>query len=212
MAIVQNPITGRSSGTYAGAVFATQFGKNVLRSKPVSASVSQSDASKLARQKFKALAEALKELLPALSLFFTSKEFGMPVFSYMLKQAYHSAVSGTLNNVVVDYSKLLVAQDSLGMGQYIRSEQNEGEYITYLTQPAVTNLIGAENTLDLACYNASSGKLVSVKTSLPSTADDFQFLSSLIGIGDDIMLFAKPTKTVKSNGSSELALAIGGPI
>ena len=212
MAIVQNPITGRSSGTYAGAVFARQFGKNVLRSKPVSVSVSQSDASKLARQKFKALAEALKELLPALSLFFTSKEFGMPVFSYMLKQAYHSAVSGTLNNVVVDNSKLLIAQDSLGMGQYFHQDQYPGESMAQIDQPAVTNLIGADNTIIIACYNATTGKLVGVKTGLPSNSPGVIFESTLIGVNDDIKIYAKPTKTVKSNGSSELALVSGTPI
>ena len=212
MAIVQNPITGRSSGTYAGAVFATQFGKNVLRSKPVSVSVSQSDASKLARQKFKALAAAVKELMPALSLFFTSKDFGMPVFSYMIKQAYHTAVSGTLNNVVVDNSKLLVAQDSLGMGQYFHQDQYAGESLISIDQPAVTNLIGADNTIIIACYNATTGKLVSVITDVPSNSAGHTFTSTLVGVDDDIKIYAKPAKTVRSKGSSEFALAIGTPV
>ena len=206
MAIVQNPITGRSSGTYAGAVFATQFGKNVLRSKPVSVSVSQSDASKLARQKFKALAAAVKELSPALNTFFTSKDFNMPVTSYIIGQAYDRAVSGTLNNVVVDYSKLVVPADSLGLAQYITLYLDIGEMAVNLSHPAVPNLIGFDNTLDLACYNASTGKLISVKTGLPSSSAQFIFSSSLIGEEDTILIYAKPSKSVKFKASSELAV------
>lgn len=206
MAIVQNPITGRSSGTYAGAVFATQFGKNVLRSKPVSVSVSQSDASKLARQKFKALAAAVKELSPALNTFFKSKEFNMPVSSYFIGQAYNRAVSGTLGNVVVDYSKLIVPADSLGLAQYISIGRGPGAVEVMFDQPEVENLIGTDNTIDLACYHVSSGKLVSVKTGLPSTSDDVLFLSSLLEATDDVQVYVKPSKSVKSKSSSELAV------
>ena len=206
MAIVQNPITGRSSGTYAGAVFATQFGKNVLRSKPVSVSVSQSDASKLARQKFKALAEAVKELSPALNTFFTSKDFNMPVSSYFIGQAYDRAVSGTLNNVVVDYSKLIVPADALGLAQYLALSMDVGEFVVMFSQPSFAALIGSDNTIDIACYNASTGKLVSVKTGLSSASGDFTFHSSLIGEDDDIVLYAKPSKVVKYKASSELAV------
>jgi len=205
MAIVQNPITGRSSGTYAGAVFATQFGKNVLRSKPVSVSVSQSDASKLARQKFKALAAAVKELSPALNTFFTSKDFNMPVTSYIIGQAYDRAVSGTLNNVVVDNSKLLIPTDSLGLGQYILFTLEAGEIQVEFQQPWVMDLIDDGNTIDLACYNTTSGKLVGVKTGLAKTEDFFTFTSTLIGAVDDVKVYAKPTKVVKFKASSELA-------
>ena len=206
MAIVQNPITGRSSGTYAGAVFATQFGKNVLRSKPVSVSVSQSDASKLARQKFKALAAAVKELSPALNTFFKSKDFNMPVSSYFIGQAYNRAVSGTLGNVVVDYSKLIVPADSLGLAQYITAFASEGEWSVLISQPAVANLIGSDNTIDLACYNSTTGKLVTVSPGLPPTSADLTEVSNLIGAADDVMVYIKPSKSVKSSSRSELVV------
>ena len=206
MAIVQNPITGRSSGTYAGAVFATQFGKNILRSKPVSVSVSQSDASKLARQKFKALAAAVKELSPALNTFFKSKEFNMPVTSYFIGQAYDRAVSGTLGNVVVDYSKLVVPADSLRLAEHIELSIGQNILDVTIIQPAIGNIIGTDNTLDLACYNATTGKLVAVKTGLSASAGIFSFESPLILSANDMKIYAKPSKSVKFKGSSELAV------
>ena len=205
MAIVQNPITGRSSGTYAGAVFATQFGKNVLRSKPVSVSVSQSNASKLARQKFKALAQAVKELSPALNTFFTSKDFNMPVTSYIIGQAYDRAVSGVLDNVTIDYEQILLPTDSLRLGENLYCSRLEGEVACTINQPAVENLIGSDNTIDIACYNATTGKLVGIRTGLAASAANCDFVSTLIGATDVMKYYAKPSKIVKFKASSELA-------
>lgn len=206
MAIVQNPITGRSSGTYAGAVFATQFGKNVLRSKPVSVSVSQSDASKLARQKFKALTQAVNELLPALSVFFTSKEFNMPVSSYIFKQCYDEVLSGTLDSVQVDYGKIIPAPDSLGLGEHITALQSSGELIVTLDQPAIKNIIGADNKLNFAVYCVDNGKLVTVLQDQDADLATYTFESSLFGEPDTFFIYIKPKKKVQFQPVSELCV------
>ena len=206
MAIVQNPITGRSSGTYAGAVFASQFGKNVLRSKPVSVSVSQSDASKLARQKFKALAQAVKELLPALNVFFTSKQFGMPISSYIIKQCYDEALSGTLDNVAVDYNKIIPAPDSLGLGEHITTLQDSGELTVTLDQPAIKNIIGTDNKLDIAVYNSYTGKLASVLQDQEPDLATYTFENAMFGEGDDILVYIKPKKKVQFMPNSEICV------
>ena len=206
MAIVQNPITGRSSGTYAGAVFATQFGKNVLRSKPVSVSVSQSDASKLARQKFKAIAEAVNELLPALSVFFTSKQFNMPISSYIIKQCYDKAISGTLNSVAVDYAKIIPAPDSLQLGEHITASQTSEELTVTLDQPAIKNIIGEDNNLNIAVYNITSGKLVSVLQDQAADLATYTFESLLFGETDTFHVYVKPKKKVQFNPGSDLCV------
>ena len=208
MAIVQNPITGRSSGTYAGAVFATQFGKNVLRSKPVSVSVSQSNASKLARQKFKAIAQAVKELLPALNVFFTSKQFGMPIMSYIIGQCYDEAVSGLLDYVEVDYTKIVPAPDSLQLGEYISAVVSEGEVTITLVQPAVENIIGADNKLNIAIYNAKTGKLVSVLEDQDADLATKTVASSLIGALDTLHVYVKPKKKVQFKPGNDLCVTV----
>ena len=208
MAIVQNPITGRSSGTYAGAVFATQFGKNILRSKPVSVSVSQSDASKLARQKFKALAAAVKELLPALNVFFTSKQFNMPIMSYIIGQAYDNAITGTLDNVEIDYDKIVPAPDSLQLGEHITAISGVGEVTVSLTQPAVKNIIGEDNKINLAVYNIKTGRLVAVVEDQEPDLAEIAIESTLIGATDTIHVYVKPKKKVQFKPGNDLCVTV----
>ena len=208
MAIVQNPITGRSSGTYAGAVFATQFGKNILRSKPVSVSVSQSDASKLARQKFKALAAAVKELLPALNVFFTSKQFNMPIMSYIIGQCYDNAITGTLNNVEIDYDKIVPAPDSLQLAEHITATVSAGQVAVTLAQPNVKNIIGEDNKINIAVYNVKTGRLVAVLEDQAATLATKTFSSTLIAALDTIHVFVKPKKRVQFKPGSDLCVTV----
>ena len=208
MAIVQNPITGRSSGTYAGAVFATQFGKNVLRSKPVSVSVSQSNASKLARQKFKALAQAVKELLPALNVFFTSKQFGMPIMSYIIGQAYDNAITGTLDNVEIDYDKIVPAPDSLQLGEHISAVVTSGQVAITLDGAEIQNIIGADNKLNIAVYNVKTGRLVAVLEDQAANLASKTISSTLIGALDQLHVYVKPKKKVQFKPGNDLCVTV----
>lgn len=208
MAIVQNPITGRSSGTFAGAVFATQFGKNILRSKPVSVSVSQSAASRLARQKFKFLAQAVNELLPALNVFFTSKQFGMPVSSYIIGQCYEQAVSGDLDFVEVEYDKIIPAPDSLGLGEYIAASVESGSVTITLDGSSVSDIIGADNKLNIAVVNIKTGKLVSVLEDQAPDLATKTITSSLIGALDTIHVYVKPKKKVQFKPGNDLCVTV----
>lgn len=52
MAITQNPIIGRAKGTFGTGVLSTNFGKNILRSKPVAVRDAKTPAQIDARSKF----------------------------------------------------------------------------------------------------------------------------------------------------------------
>lgn len=62
MAIVQNPITGRSRNKFGTAVFSKQYGKNTMRAKPLD--VNQKVKKKtMSLIKFKAGADAASVVL-----------------------------------------------------------------------------------------------------------------------------------------------------
>jgi hypothetical protein len=63
MAIVENPKIGRASGKIGNVVFATQFGKNTLRSKPVNVKNPRTPAQMLIRNRVKKLVPLFSHLL-----------------------------------------------------------------------------------------------------------------------------------------------------
>lgn len=92
MAIVQNPITGRSSGSFAGAIFQTQYSKNIIRSKPVQVRDAKSASQLSQRQKFTVVRAWI-------SMFLTVIRTGFAGLS-TARSAYASALSWYLQNGV----------------------------------------------------------------------------------------------------------------
>ena len=67
MAIVQNPITGRTKKKFGTAVFSKQFGKNVMRSKPIEVKNPQTEGQVTQRNKFATTVFLVKQVLPLIN-------------------------------------------------------------------------------------------------------------------------------------------------
>ena len=72
MAIVQNPITGRTKNKFANAVFSKQFGKNTMRSKALEVKNPNTPPQKNQRSKFKLMVHEGRKLLTLLRTAFKS--------------------------------------------------------------------------------------------------------------------------------------------
>ena len=160
MAKVQNPLIGRASGKFAGAVFSTLYGQNIVRSMPVSTPVSQSDASKLVRQKFAAVSEPIKAGLPFWNDIYGDVSLNMPVYSHLVGYAFRNAASGDVDNVVVDYSKLSPAGDSLNVGASLTADKlTEGQITIDFSTAGLASKIGADGEITAMAINATTGSV-----------------------------------------------------
>ncbi len=70
MAIVQNPITGRTKQKFGPAVFSKQFGKNTMRTKPIEVKNPKTPDQMNQRNKFSLMVAGGRELLPMLKISF----------------------------------------------------------------------------------------------------------------------------------------------
>jgi len=66
MAIVQNPITGRTKKAFGTAVFTSLFGKNIIRTKPLEVSNPRTPAQVKQRNKFATIVAIVKQVVPLL--------------------------------------------------------------------------------------------------------------------------------------------------
>lgn len=84
MAIVQNPITGRSSGKFGTGIFQTQFGVNILRTMPGSYRDAKTPGQLAQRGKFKIAAEFIRGCYPWIKSTFPISKVRMNPFAYVL--------------------------------------------------------------------------------------------------------------------------------
>lgn len=67
MAIVQNPITGRSRKKFGTAVFSKQYGKNTMRAKPLDVKNPKTVGQVKQRNKFSIVVEMIRQVLPLIN-------------------------------------------------------------------------------------------------------------------------------------------------
>ena len=132
----------------------------------------------------------------------------MPIMSYIIGQCYDEAVSGLLDYVDVDYTKIVPAPDSLQLGEHISAVVSEGEVAITLDGTEIQNIIGADNKLNIAVYNAKTGKLVSVLQDQEPDLATKTISSSLIAALDTIHVYVKPKKKVQFKPGNDLCVTV----
>lgn len=113
MAVVQNPITGRTRQSFSTATFTKVYRQNVMRSKPSQVSNPKTLGQTSQRTAFANVNTALKNLLPLIQIGFKNFQTKMAPFSYASKRSLKEAVSGIAGSRVVDFTKLSISDGRL---------------------------------------------------------------------------------------------------
>lgn len=113
MAIVQNPITGRTTGKFSTAVFSKQFGKNTMRSKPLEVKNPRTLAQREQRQKFSLMVELARKFLSFIRISFNQVAVGMSEFNSFMQNNISEVISGSFPDYAIDYDKLIVSKGTL---------------------------------------------------------------------------------------------------
>ena len=104
MAIVQNPITGRSKKKFGTAVFSTQFGKNVMRTKPLEVKNPKSDEQVKQRSKFSITVDLVRNVLPLINEVYAGSLKKMSPFNKVTSLIVKNAFVG--EPPVLDHTKV----------------------------------------------------------------------------------------------------------
>jgi len=96
MATVQNPITGRSKGKFANAIFSKWKGRNTLRSKPLEVANPQTDAQIQQRDSFAAAMAFCRSISAIVYVGFAQFRDTISEFNAFMKEAYTGWVDKSL--------------------------------------------------------------------------------------------------------------------
>lgn len=113
MAVVQNPITGRTRKSFSTATFTKIFNQNVMRSKPTQVANPKTIGQTSQRTAFKNCVQFTKDVLNAVKLGFQYVGSDMSPYSYSLKENQNIAVTGVAGSRVFDKTKFVASKGSL---------------------------------------------------------------------------------------------------
>ena len=113
MAIVQNPITGRSKKKFGTAVFSKQFGKNTMRTKPIEVRNPKTQLQKEQRTKFSLMVKLSRMFLGFIRIGFKQAAVSMSQFNLFMKSNIYNVITGVYPNYAIDFTKLVVSKGTL---------------------------------------------------------------------------------------------------
>lgn len=114
MAVVQNPITGRSRNSFASAIFQTWKGKNVLRAKPLTVANPRTVGQQLQRMKLAMMVFFYRQIAGVIKIGYASQAVGQSEYNAFASEALRNAFTGSTAEMVAwDFSKLLVSKGTI---------------------------------------------------------------------------------------------------
>ena len=113
MAIVQNPITGRTKKKFGSAVFSKQFGKNVMRTKPLEVKNPKTPGQVNQRSKFKLMVFVSRQLMGLIRISFQNMAIGKSAFNAFVSANIKTAITGVPGNYSIDWPLLKISKGPL---------------------------------------------------------------------------------------------------
>ena len=157
MAIVQNPITGRTKKKFGTAVFSKQFGKNVMRSKPIEVKNPQTEGQVTQRNKFATTVDLVRQVLPLINEVYAGSLKKMSPFNKITSINVKNAFAG--DPPVIDHSKVVLCDfdGSTVNNVTLTGEPNQVMDIAWDPNTANTDELSAPVTLIL--INCTTNKV-----------------------------------------------------
>jgi hypothetical protein len=141
MAIVENPRIGKARGRVGNVEFTTQYGENVLRSKPLKIKNPRTPAQQFVRGRFKKLIFLVRQVLVYINDAYAGSVKGM--------SAHSRIMSINMNNCFIDGTA------SIDPGSFVLCD-NDGSFVdnVVMTSPAANTITG---TFDSNAQNDDEG-------------------------------------------------------
>lgn len=167
---VQNPLTGRSSGSFAGAIFSTWKGKNVARSKPLEVKPSNTLEQIKNRNRLKYTAKGAAACRPVILKTFRDEAVGKTEYNVFVQKNLSLIDIDGSDGVYAGWAEMpIVSSNTLDIpGLTITDIAKLGNDITVTFSRALTTVEAASLELFVVGLNGTGTEVASIQ--VPVTA------------------------------------------
>jgi hypothetical protein len=214
MAIVQNPITGRTKKKFGTAVFSKQFGKNVMRSKPIEVKNPQTEGQVTQRNKFATTVFLVKQVLPLINDVYAGSLRKMSPFNKITSINVKNAFAG--DPPVIDHTKIVLCDFEGSTLNNVSLTGQPNQVMDIAWDPNTQNPDELASLLTFVLFNCTTNRAMiypDVATradgsaSVVAPSDWVDALTALHVVTTDYTQFVSnmPKRVVKFKAGSDLA-------
>ena len=158
MAIVQNPITGRTKKKFGTAVFSKQFGKNTMRSKPMDVKNPNTIGQATQRTKFSTIVNLIRQVLSLINSVYAGTLKNMSPFNKIVSINVKNAFTG--DPPVLDHTKVILCDFEGSTVSNVTLAAQPNQVMDIAWEPNTTNSDELSTPLTLILINCVTNKVM----------------------------------------------------
>ena len=202
MAIVQNPITGRTRKKFGTAVFSKQFDQNTMRTKPLEVKNPRTAAQVIQREKFATTVDLLKLAIVAINEAYDGKVRGMSPFNRATKLTLKEAFDPITN--VLDYSKVVFCDNEGSNVDNVAISMQASRVINLTWDPDSDDAAELADEVRVLLVNSSKNKVKLIETGALRSAGSASIVAPKHWVGDTVGIFIMATDYTSENPQPNL--------
>lgn len=192
MGIIKNPLKIHWTGGVDGMVGFYRKGAAVFRSYAQNVSNPRTDAQTLTRQKFSVLSRLMASLNPSYAVGLSSFEGNGKTARDVASKLNWPAISGRINEVVVDFSQVIISKGSTLLPYSMIAAPNQTNHLFNFTWSDNTGAHGArsDDSLNVLVLNTTQGVSVFGENIATRNAESATIAYPTQWTGDTLYVYA----------------------
>jgi hypothetical protein len=201
MAIVQNPITGRTRKKFGTAVFSKHYENNTMRSKPIQVANPKTEGQVRQRSKFAQTVDLIRQVLPVVNDAYSNTLKNMSPFNKIVSLNVKNIFAEGTNEI--DYTKVQFCDNEGSTVRNVELTCEDDQVVSFIWEPNTINQAELDEPVSIILVNCTKNKAIN----FPAVALRSESAASIIApfewVGDMVAAYFSTTDYTTSNPKAD---------
>ena len=201
MAIVQNPITGRTRKKFGTAVFSKHYDQNTMRSRAMQVSNPRTEGQVMQRSKFAKTVDLIRQVLPSVNDAYSGTLKNMSPFNKIVSiNAKNSFVEGTNE---IDYTKIQFCDNDGSSVRNVEMTCENDQVISFIWDANTTDQAELDEPVSIILVNCAKNKALNFPNAALRSANAASITAPIEWVGDVVAAYLNTTDFTTSNPKAD---------
>ena len=197
MAIVQNPITGRTRKKFGTAVFSKHYENNTMRSKPIQVANPRTEGQVLQRSKFAQTVDLIRQVLPVVNDAYSNTLKNMSPFNKIVSLNVKNIFAEGTNEI--DYTKVQFCDNAGSNVRNVELTCEDDQVVSFIWEPNTINQAELDEPVSIILVNCIKNKAINYPAVALRSESAASVIAPVEWVGDMVAAYFNTTDYTTSN-------------
>lgn len=201
MAIVQNPITGRTRKKFGTAVFSKHYENNTMRSRPIQVSNPRTEGQVRQRSKFAQTVDLIRQVLPVVNDAYSNSLKNMSPFNKIVSLNVKNIFGEGTNEI--DYSKVQFCDNEGSNVRNVELTCEDDQVVSFIWEPNTINQAELDEPVSIILVNCIKNKAINYPAVALRSESAASVIAPVEWVGDMVAAYFSTTDYTTSNPKAD---------